>query len=82
MDFRGEGRCPASISESLRIRSRLYGHDNAKVGRSGGLLADILMSQGKLGSETKELLEHTLAIDTKNLGPEGEIYMTLLISIT
>jgi tetratricopeptide (TPR) repeat protein len=62
-------KAEALVRESLRIRSRL--NNNAKVGRSGGLLAKILMSQGELGRETKELLEYSLAVDTKNLGPEG-----------
>jgi tetratricopeptide (TPR) repeat protein len=44
----------ALIRESLRIRNQL--NNNAKVSRSRGLLADILMVQGKLGRETKELL--------------------------
>jgi hypothetical protein len=57
--------------ESLRIRTRLYDADHAYVGLSSGLLARILLDQGKLGIETKELHERSLAIDIKNDGSEG-----------
>eukprot|EP00596_Hydrurales_sp_CCMP1899_P006824 CAMPEP_0119035792 /NCGR_PEP_ID=MMETSP1177-20130426/3018_1 /TAXON_ID=2985 /ORGANISM="Ochromonas sp, Strain CCMP1899" /LENGTH=395 /DNA_ID=CAMNT_0006994563 /DNA_START=262 /DNA_END=1449 /DNA_ORIENTATION=+ len=59
------------IRESLRIRTRLYDNDDLFIGNSSGLLAQILQSQGKLGSETKKLLELALLIDTKNYGPDG-----------
>jgi tetratricopeptide (TPR) repeat protein len=59
------------VRESLRIRTRLYGGDHRKVGMSTGLLASILLAQGKLGIETKELYERTLVIDIKNFGSDG-----------
>jgi tetratricopeptide (TPR) repeat protein len=57
--------------ESLRIWTRLYGGDHAHVGVSSSLLARILQAQSKLGSETKELCERSLAINIKNFGSEG-----------
>jgi hypothetical protein len=57
--------------ESLRIRTRVYGIDHVNIGLSGSLLARILMSQGKLGNETMELLERSLVNNTKNFGPDG-----------
>jgi tetratricopeptide (TPR) repeat protein len=57
--------------ESFRIRTRLYGGDHANVGASASLLARVLQAQGKLGIETKQLYEHSLAIFVKNFGPEG-----------
>jgi hypothetical protein len=59
------------VRESLRIRSQLYCHDNAFIGMSVGLLAAILRSQGKLGHETRELYERSLAICIKYNGPDG-----------
>jgi tetratricopeptide (TPR) repeat protein len=59
------------VRESLRIRSRLYGGDHADVGMSSSFLANVLQAQGKLGIETKELHERSLAINIKNHGPEG-----------
>jgi hypothetical protein len=57
--------------ESLHIRTSIYGKDHIKVGVSCDLLGCILMSQDNLGDETMELLERSLAIFTKNYGPDG-----------
>jgi hypothetical protein len=59
------------VRESLRIRTRLYRGDHVQVGMSTGLLASILQIQGKLGNETKELYDRSLAIDIKNFGSDG-----------
>jgi hypothetical protein len=56
--------------ESLRIRVLFNGND-PNLGNTAKLLAIILMSQFKLGSETKELFEQSLAISIKNFGPDG-----------
>jgi hypothetical protein len=56
--------------ESLRIRV-LINSNGHLVGITTGLLASVLMTQGKLGSETKELLEQSLAISIRNYGPDG-----------
>jgi tetratricopeptide (TPR) repeat protein len=56
--------------ESLRIRV-LIDSNNQQTGNSVSLLSTILRSQGKVGSETKELLEKSLAIDIRNFGPDG-----------
>jgi tetratricopeptide (TPR) repeat protein len=64
-------RAEMLVRESLRIRSQLYCHDSAFIGMSVGLLASILASQGKLGHETRELYERSLAIDIKHNGPDG-----------
>jgi tetratricopeptide (TPR) repeat protein len=57
--------------ESLRIRTRIFHNDNQSIGMSTSLLANILLSQGNLGNETKELFERSLAIYTKSGGPDG-----------
>jgi hypothetical protein len=57
--------------ESLSIRSRLYSSDHYKLALSGSLLARILINQEKLGDETKELLERSLAIYIRQIGPDG-----------
>jgi hypothetical protein len=57
--------------ESLRIRTRLHGSNHHSIGRSCTLLARILMNQGKLGDETKELFERSLAIYVVNEGLDG-----------
>jgi hypothetical protein len=57
--------------ESLNIRTRLYSSNHYRIGMSHMLLARILMSQGKLGDETKELLERSLAISVVNEGLDG-----------
>jgi tetratricopeptide (TPR) repeat protein len=65
-------RAEMLVRESLRIRSQLYCHDTAFIGMSVGLLASILKSQGKLGHETRELYERSLAIRIKRNGPDGK----------
>jgi tetratricopeptide (TPR) repeat protein len=57
--------------ESLRIRTRLYGNNHQNVGYISSLLGRILKAQNKLGRETKELFERSLAIDTESFGPDG-----------
>jgi tetratricopeptide (TPR) repeat protein len=64
-------KAEALARESLRIRTHVYGNDNVNVGLSCDLLAHILMSQGNLGDETMELLERSLANNTKNYGSDG-----------
>lgn len=57
------------IRESLRIRAH---NNNLRSGHvSVDLLASILSVQGKLGSETKELQERSLAYSIKTYGPDG-----------
>jgi hypothetical protein len=57
--------------ESIRIRDKLYGAHNSKVSGNCLLLARILQQKGKLGDETKELFERSLAICVRNEGPDG-----------
>lgn len=57
--------------ESLYIRTQLNGRDHNIVGLSNILLAKILILQGNLGNETKELLERALVINIRNEGPDG-----------
>jgi hypothetical protein len=57
--------------ESLRIRTQQYGNHDLHVGGSITLLAGVLRKQDNLGAEVKELLERSLAIDTKHEGPDG-----------
>jgi hypothetical protein len=58
------------VRESLRIRVLINSNNNFAE-NSISLLASILMIQGKLGSETKELFEQSLAISIRNYGPDG-----------
>lgn len=55
--------------ESLRIRNLVYYDNHQYVSNSLSLLANILTSQGKLGYETKKLLERSLANDIEEQGP-------------
>jgi hypothetical protein len=55
--------------ESLRIRTQLNNSNYHMM--SCMLLGKILMNQGKYGDETKELFEHSLAIDVVNEGLDG-----------
>jgi hypothetical protein len=57
--------------ESLLIRSRLYSSNHHGIGRNCALLGRFLMNQGKLGDETKELFERSLAICVVSEGPDG-----------
>jgi tetratricopeptide (TPR) repeat protein len=57
--------------ESLLIRTRLYGSNHHRTGRSCTILAKILMNKGKFGDETKELFERSLVIFVMNEGPDG-----------
>jgi hypothetical protein len=60
------------IREALRIRVQLYDNDHLNVGSSSLLLAYILQSQGRLGHETKAMLECSLRSNTKHYGPDGK----------
>jgi hypothetical protein len=57
--------------ESLLIRIRLHGSNHHSIGSNSRFLGKILMYQSKLGDETKELLERSLAIDVMNEGLDG-----------
>lgn len=58
---------------SLRIRTLLYNNDVPQlyVAYSADLLAGIIKAKGKLGLETRELLEHSLVINIIEFGPDG-----------
>jgi tetratricopeptide (TPR) repeat protein len=60
--------------EALRIRERLDGPLNHKVGISSILLARILQKQNNLGDETKTLFERALLIFRKNGEPANVIF--------
>lgn len=57
--------------ECLRIRTRLFNSNDHGVGTSCLLLAIILMNQGKLEDETKELFQRSIDIFVRNEGPDG-----------
>jgi hypothetical protein len=57
--------------EALRIRDKLHGAHDSRGGVTYLLLAKILQKQGKLGGETNELFERSLAICGRNEGPDG-----------
>jgi tetratricopeptide (TPR) repeat protein len=59
------------VRESLRIRTLLYDVNHPILGKNIGLLGSIFLSQKRINSETKELLERSLAIDKWHYGPEG-----------
>jgi hypothetical protein len=56
--------------ESLRIRV-LIDSNSHLVGSTADLLASILRIQAKLGSETKDMLEQSLANSIRDFGPDG-----------
>jgi hypothetical protein len=56
--------------ESFRIRV-LINSNSPLVGNTADVLASILRVQGKLGSETKKLLEQSLTNSIRNYGPDG-----------
>jgi tetratricopeptide (TPR) repeat protein len=56
--------------ESLRIRV-LINSTSPRAGNAASLLATVLRMQDKWGSEPKELLEQSLAINIRNYGPDG-----------
>jgi hypothetical protein len=58
--------------ESLRIKTKLYGYHHIHAGMGANLLASTLKSQGKLGNETRELFEHSLAVNVKNCGSDSD----------
>jgi hypothetical protein len=58
------------VRDSLRIRIPINSN-SVLVGNAIGLLAAILRMQDKLGSETKELFEQSLANSIRNYGPDG-----------
>lgn len=64
-------KAEALAREAYRIRVQLYGNDHFLVGLTGSNLANILMSQRKLGDETQKLYERSLAISITNEGPEA-----------
>jgi hypothetical protein len=57
--------------EGHRITIKLFGSDHHEVGYSGNLLSTILLSQGKLGDETKRLHECCLANTIRYKGLDG-----------
>jgi tetratricopeptide (TPR) repeat protein len=57
--------------ECLRIRILLDRFAKKNVGISCNLLADILRLQNKLGDETRELHERSIAISIRNDGLDG-----------
>jgi tetratricopeptide (TPR) repeat protein len=57
------------VRESLRIRTQL--HNTHYVGMSCFLLAKVFLTQKRLGDETKELFERSLANFISNEGPDG-----------
>jgi hypothetical protein len=57
--------------EYLHIRTLIFGSDADIIGGTNMLLADILVSQGKFGNKTKELLEGSLTIFMRQEGPNG-----------
>jgi hypothetical protein len=64
-------KAEALARESLRIRTKLFGADHQKACQSCGLLANILMSQGNVGEETKKLFVRYLINLIKNEGADG-----------
>jgi tetratricopeptide (TPR) repeat protein len=65
------------LRESLRIRLLI---NSSNLGNSMSILTSILRFQGKLGSETMELFEQSLAISIRNHGPDGTNTATIHIN--
>lgn len=59
------------VRESIRIRFRLFGSGHSLEGLGCILLARILRLQQKLGDETKDQLERSLAVFMRNEGIDG-----------
>jgi tetratricopeptide (TPR) repeat protein len=59
------------LREACRIVSQIYGNFHINTTNPSDILAKVLQSQGKLGPETKELVERSVAINTTHSGPEG-----------
>jgi tetratricopeptide (TPR) repeat protein len=57
--------------EGIRISDKLHNVHISRVSGNYLLLARILQKQGKLGDETKELFERSLAIIIRKEGPDG-----------
>jgi hypothetical protein len=57
--------------DALRIRTLIFGSKHNNLRDTTDLLAKVLMLQGKLGNEAKELLLRSLANSIRNEGPEG-----------
>jgi hypothetical protein len=57
--------------EAYRIHVQLYGEGHYYIGFDSSVLTNILVGQGKLGDETKQLYERYLAICRRNEGPDG-----------
>jgi hypothetical protein len=68
--------------EAIRIRDNLHTANNRGGGTHYLLLTRILQKQGKVGDETKELYERSLAISIRNEGPYGVITATGNIPIS
>jgi hypothetical protein len=66
------GKAEMLVRKSLSIRTQFQSQDNVMIGYCVGLLASILISQGRVDSETKEMHERSLAISTINYGSEGK----------
>jgi tetratricopeptide (TPR) repeat protein len=57
--------------EAYRIHVQLFGKDHHYVGFDASLLANVLVAQGKLTDEAKELFERYIAICIRNEGVDG-----------
>jgi ATP/maltotriose-dependent transcriptional regulator MalT len=57
--------------ESLRVRTKLYDPQHFRVGECCQCLGSILQKQRKMGDETRDFFERSLAICTRNEGPDG-----------
>jgi hypothetical protein len=65
------GKAEMLARESYRIRAHLYPNNHHLLGVSAHLLATVLKSQNKLGDETKDLYELSLAAAKRNEGSDG-----------
>lgn len=65
------------LRKAYRIMVKLFDNDQHHVGNAASILASILMKRGKLGDETKELLERHLAMTVWNEGLDGCINIPL-----
>jgi hypothetical protein len=64
-------KAEALARESLRIRTKIFGADHHNACQSCGLLANIFMSEGNVGEETKKLFVRYLINLIKSEGPDG-----------
>jgi hypothetical protein len=64
-------RQTGDLLKAEKLASRLCSQDSERIGTCDSILSVILLIQGRVDHETKELIERTIAINTKHCGTDG-----------